>query len=61
MNDVDESGITYIALRRGVFSKALSGIFLILFPKRNLKKNTIELTLFYLLNLHRVQRRCVCR
>ena len=38
MNDADDSVITYITLRRGVFSKALSGIFLILFPKRNLKK-----------------------
>ena len=38
MNDADDSVVTYITWRRGVFSKALSGIFLILFPKRNLKK-----------------------
>ena len=51
MNDADDSVVTYIIWRLDVFSKALSGIFLILFPKRNLKKNTIELTLFYLFNL----------
>ena len=38
MNDADDSVVTYITWRLDVFSKALSGIFLILFPKRNLKK-----------------------
>ena len=38
MNDADDSVVTYIIWRLDVFSKALSGIFLILFPKRNLKK-----------------------
>ena len=38
MNDADDSVVTYIVWRLDVFSKALSGIFLILFPKRNLKK-----------------------
>ena len=38
MNDADDSVVTYITRRLNVFSKALSGIFLILFPKRNLKK-----------------------
>ena len=37
MNDADDSVVTYIIWRLDVFSKALSGIFLILFPKRNLK------------------------
>ena len=33
-----DSVVTYITLRLGVFSKALSGIFLIRFPSRNLRK-----------------------
>ena len=45
MNDAYDLVVTYITLRLGVFSKALSGISLIRFPSRNLKKNTIELTL----------------
>ena len=38
MNDADDSVVTYIIWRLDVFSKALSGIFLILFLKRNLRK-----------------------
>ena len=38
MNDAYDSVVTYITIRYGVFSKALSEISLILFPPRNLKK-----------------------
>ena len=38
MNDAYDLAVTYITLRLGVFSKALSGISLIRFPSRNLKK-----------------------
>ena len=38
MNDADDSVVTYIIWRLDVFSKALSGIFLILFPMRSLEK-----------------------
>ena len=38
MNDAYDSVVTYIILRFIKFSKALSGISLILFPPRNLKK-----------------------
>ena len=51
MNDAYDSVVTYITLRYGIFSKALSGISLILFPPRNLKKKQYNLHLFYLFNL----------
>ena len=51
MNDDYDSVVTYITLRYGIFSKALSGISLILFPPRNLKKKQYNLHLFYLFNL----------
>ena len=38
MNDAYDSVVTYITLSLGIFSKALSGISLIAFPPRNLKK-----------------------
>ena len=38
MNDAYDSVVTYITLRLRVSSKALSGISLIRFPSRNLKK-----------------------
>ena len=38
MNDAYDLVVTYITLRLGVFSKALSGISLIRFLSRNLKK-----------------------
>ena len=38
MNDADDSVVTHIIRRLFIFLKARSGIFLILFPKRNLKK-----------------------
>ena len=38
MNDAYDLVVTYITLRLGVFSKALSGISLIRFPSRTLKK-----------------------
>ena len=44
MNDAYDSVVTYITLRLGACSKALSGISLIPFPARDLKKkNTIDL------------------
>ena len=52
MNDDYDSVVTYIPSRYGIFSKALSGISLILFPPRNLKKKKqYNLHLFYLFNL----------
>ena len=51
MNDTYDSVVTYITLSRGIFSKALSGISLIRFPLRNLKKKQYNLHLFYLFNL----------
>ena len=55
MNVAYDSDVTYITLRLLVFSKALSGISLIRFPSRNLKKKkkkTEELTIvFSLFNL----------
>ena len=51
MNDAYDSVVTYIVWRYGIFSKALSGISLILFPPRNLKKKQYNLHLFYLFNL----------
>ena len=51
MNDAYDSVVTYIILRYIKFSKALSGISLILFPSRNLKKKQWNLHLFYLFNL----------
>ena len=55
MNVAYDSDVTYINLRLFVFSKALSGISLIRFPSRNLKKKnkkTEELTIvFSLFNL----------
>ena len=64
MNDAYDSVVTYIIWRRRIFSKALSGISLILFPPSNLKKKQYNLHLFYLFNqLKIVQLRwgvCVC-
>ena len=45
MSDAYDSVVTYITLSLGIFSKALSGISLIAFPPRNLKKKAIQLTL----------------
>ena len=55
MNDAYDSVVTYIALSLGVFSKARSGISLIPFPPRNLKKKQNNLYLFYLSNLLTMQ------
>ena len=55
MNDAYDSVVTYIALSLGVFSKARSGISLIPFPPRNLKKKQNNLHLFYLFNLLTMQ------
>ena len=41
MNDAYDSVVTYITSSLGIFSKALSGISLIAFPPRNLKKKAI--------------------
>ena len=52
MNDAYDSVVTYITLSTGAFSKALSGISLIRFPSRNLKKKKqCNLHFFYLFNL----------
>ena len=51
MNDAYDSVVTYIISRLGIFSKAISGISLILFPPRNLKKKQYNSHLFYLFNL----------
>ena len=51
MNDAYDSVVTYITLSAGAFSKALSGISLIRFPSRNLKKKQYNSQLFYLFNL----------
>ena len=51
INDPYDSVVTYITLRLSVFSKALSGISLISFPPRSLKKKQYNLHLFYLFNL----------
>ena len=48
MNDADDSVVTYITWRLDVFSKALSGIFLILFPKKNLKKYNRTYTFLFI-------------
>ena len=50
MNDAYDSVVTYISRRYGIFSKALSGISLILFPPSNLKKKQYNLHLFYVFN-----------
>ena len=47
INDPYDSVVTYITSRLVVFSKAFSGISLIPFPPRNLKKSTIERTLAF--------------
>ena len=52
MNDAYDSVVTYITSSLGIFSKALSGISLIPFPPRDLKKKKqYNLHLFYLFNL----------
>ena len=51
MDDAYDSVVTYITLRSGIFLKAPSGISLILFPPRNLKKRQYNYHLLYLFNL----------